>query len=65
MLVRQEADVVFTPHPDTEDAQSSLAMPPASFDADARGLNARAGAGSAGSAAGRDFTVGAHLAVVR
>lgn len=62
MLVRQEADVVFTPHPDTEDAQSSLAMPPASFDADARGLNARAGAGSA---AGRDFTVGAHLAVVR
>ena len=42
MLVRQEADVVFTPHPDTE---ASLAMP-ASFDGDARVLDAGVGGGA-------------------
>lgn len=58
MLVRQEADVVFTPHPDTE---ASLAMPASFIDGDARGLDA----GRVGGGADRGFTVGAHLAVVR
>lgn len=57
MLVRQQADVVFSPHGDTE---ATLALA-ASFDADARGLNPRGDAG----AVDRDATVGAHLAVVR
>lgn len=72
MLARQEPDVVFTPHADTE-ASLAMTMATASFDSDGRGLRTRGGGGGGGGGGsdgadrdvGGDHVVGAHLAVVR